>query len=134
LNVEEQPVTGALSRLILDANDRGLSYGKMADQAVDPKTGTTISKAYLQRLAINPPVNPPSLAQVRALAVALRVNDRRVKAAAAKQWLEYEATDIADYDGELCIIVDRLAEMPESEVRRWRMMIEAVEDLRRVDD
>jgi hypothetical protein len=103
----------------------------MADRAVDPKTGTTISKAYLQRLATNPPANPPSLAQIRALAAALRVSERHIKAAAAQQWLEYEATDIADYDGELCIIVDHLADMPESEIRRWRMMIEAVQALQR---
>jgi hypothetical protein len=125
---------GALSRLIQDANDRGLSYQKMSDRAVDPETGTKLSKPYLQRLVANPPANAPSLAQMRALAVALRVSEQRVKRAAAEQWLEYEATELAGYNDEVRIIVGHLAGMPETELRRWRAMIEADERARREND
>ncbi|MFF7190544.1 hypothetical protein ACFZAR_36235 [Streptomyces sp. NPDC008222] len=129
MNVEDQPVTGALSRLILDANDRGLSYGKMAGQAVDPETGTTVSKPYLQRLAANPPANPPNLPQIRALAAALRISERRIKAAAAEQWLDYKTAEPGSYTREMRAIVDLLTGMPDPELSRWRAMIQAVREL-----
>lgn len=122
---------GALSQLIQDANDRGLSYQKMSDRAVDTESGTRLSKPYLQRLVANPPANAPSPAQMRALAAALRITERRVKAAAAEQWLEYEATELAGYNDEVRIIVGHLAGMSEPELRRWRAMIEADERARR---
>lgn len=122
---------GALSRLIRDANDRGLTYSKMSQRAVDPESGIRLSKPYLQRLVANPPANAPSPAQMRALQAALGVSLRRVKAAAAKQWLEYEATELAGYNDEVRIIVGHLAGMPEAELRRWRAMIEADERARR---
>lgn len=122
---------GALSKLIQDANDRGLSYAKMSDRAVDPVTGMKLSKPYLQRMVTNPSANPPSTAQMRAIAAALQVSERRVKAAAAGQWLEYEATELAGYNDEVRIIVGHLAGMSEPELRRWRAMIEADERARR---
>lgn len=124
----------ALSRLIQDANFRGLSYQKMSDRAVDPESGTRLSKPYLQRLVAKPPANAPSPAQMRALAAALRVPERRVKAAAAEQWLEYEATELAGYNDDVRIIVSHLGNMPESELRRWRAMIEADDRARRENE
>jgi hypothetical protein len=131
---EEPGSLGALSQLIQDANDRGLSYQKMSDRAVDPESGTKLSKPYLQRLVSNPPASSPSTKQLKALAIALQVSERRVKAAAAAQWLEYEATELAGYNDEVRIIVGHLAGMPESELRRWRAMIEADERARREND
>ncbi|MFI9344997.1 hypothetical protein ACIG0D_27580 [Streptomyces sp. NPDC052773] len=125
---------GALSQLIQDANDRGLSYAKMSERAVDPDTGMKLSKAYLQRLVTNPPANAPSPKQLKAVANALSVSLRRVKAAAAEQWLEYEATELAGYGDDVRIIVSHLTGMPESELRRWRAMIEADERARREND
>ncbi|MGW9397248.1 hypothetical protein [Streptomyces sp. NPDC055642] len=128
---DEPSSRGALSKLIQDANDRGLSYAKMSAQAVDAATDTKLSKPYLQRLVTNPPASPPSPQQMKALAAALRVSERRIKAAAAEQWLEYEATELAGYNDEVRIIVSHLAGMPEAELRRWRAMIEADERARR---
>ena len=128
---DEPASRGALSQLILDANDRGLSYAKMSERAVDPESGTRLSKPYLQRLVSNPPASAPSPAQLKALANALHISERRVKAAAAAQWLEYEATELAGYNDEVRIIVGHLAGMPEAELRRWRAMIEADERARR---
>ncbi|WHM30298.1 hypothetical protein OH540_09705 [Streptomyces sp. BPPL-273] len=125
---------GALSKLIQDANDRGLSYAKMAGRASDPETGLKLSKPYLARLVTNPGANPPSPAQLRAIAAAIQTTERRVKAAAAEQWLEYEATELAGYGDNVRIIVGHLAGMPESELRRWRAMIEADERARRDND
>jgi transcriptional regulator with XRE-family HTH domain len=128
---DEPSSMGALSQLIQDANDRGLSYAKMSERAIDPESGTRLSKPYLQRLVTNPPTNSPSPKQIKALANALNVSERRLKAAAAAQWLEYEATELAGYNDEVRIIVGHLAGMPESELRRWRAMIEADERARR---
>jgi hypothetical protein len=57
--MDEPSSRGALSQLIQDANDRGLSYQKMSERAVDPESGTTLSKPYLQRLVANPPSELP---------------------------------------------------------------------------
>lgn len=125
---------GALSQLIQEANDRGLSYAKMSERAIDPDTGAKLSKPYLQRLVGNPPASAPSETQMRAIAAALRVSERRVKAAAADQWLGYVATELAGYNDDVRIIVAHLGNMSESELRRWRAMIEADERARHEDD
>lgn len=131
---DEPSPRGALSQLIQDANDRGLSYQKMSDRAVDPETGVKLSKPYLQRLVGNPPANAPSPAQMRALAVALRLTEQRVKRAVAEQWLEYQATELAGYNDDVRIIVAHLGNMSESDLRRWRAMIEADERARQEDN
>lgn len=122
---------GALSQLIQEALDQGDSYGKLADRAIDPDTGETVSKPYLQRVVKNPPVNPPTPPMMRAIAAALRVPLRRVQEATARQWLLYEATELAGYDAEVRIIVGHLAGKSPEELRRWRYMIEAEERARR---
>lgn len=122
---------GALSRLIQEAKYSGLSYQDMARRAVDPETGTRYYKQSLQRLVKTPPTNPPTPAQMRALAAGTGRSLRAIKEAAAEQWLEYEATELAGYGNEVRIIVGHLAGMDESELRRWRAMIEADERARR---
>ncbi|MFF1301229.1 hypothetical protein ACFVZG_49660, partial [Streptomyces sp. NPDC058296] len=99
---------GALSRLIWEAKESGFSYQQLADRAIDPQTGATVVKQYLQKLVKTPPASAPSPAQLRAIAVAIRKSERRVKEAAAQQWLEYEATELAGYDEEVRIIVGHL--------------------------
>jgi hypothetical protein len=118
---------GALSQLIQEALDQGDSYQRLADRAVDPDSGETVSKPYLQRIVKNPPANPPSVPAMKAIAAALRVPFRRVQEATARQWLLYEATELAGYGDTVRIIVGHLAGMPESEKRKWQAMIEAAE-------
>jgi len=131
----EQPaLIDALSQLIQEALDKGDSYGKLAARAIDPETGETVSKAYLQRVVKNPPVNPPSVPMMRAIATALRKPFRHVQEATARQWLMYEATELAGYGDTVRIIVSHLAGMPDSEKRRWQAMIEAAEKARRESD
>ncbi len=125
---------GALSQLIQDALDTGESYQRLADRAIDPKTGETVSKPYLQQIVKTPPVNPPTLPRMGAIAAALGKPLRRVQEATAEQWLQYEATELAGYDEEVRIIVGHLAGKPKADVRRWRMMIEADERARREAD
>lgn len=127
----ESGTTGALSKLIQEAKDSGLSYQDMADRAVDPDSGARYYKQSLQKLVKNPPTNPPTPAQMKALSAGTGRSLRAIKEAAAEQWLEYEATELAGYGNEVRIIVGHLAGMPESELRRWRAMIEADERARR---
>ncbi|MEU0393879.1 hypothetical protein ABZ208_14050 [Streptomyces sp. NPDC006208] len=129
----EASPAGALSRLIQEALDEGLSYGDIAARSIDPQTGTTVVKQYLHKIVKAPPANPPSPVQLRAIAAGLRKSERRVKEAAAQQWLEYEATELAGYDEEVRIIVGHLAGKSKAELRQWRAMIEAAERAQRED-
>lgn len=126
-------LAGALSRLIAAALDEGLSYSQLADRGADPKTGVKLSKQYLQKLVRTPPASPPSPPQLRALAAVLRKSERRVKEAAAEQWLEYEAMELSGYDEDVRIIVGHLAGKSKAEIRQWRAMMEAAEQAKRED-
>jgi hypothetical protein len=128
--------TGArlLSQLIQEALDKGDSYQRIADRAVDPDSGETVSKPYLQRVVKNPPANPPTVPMMKAIAAALGKPFERVQAATAKQWLMYEATELAGYDEDTRIIVAHLAGQSPADKRRWRRMIEADEQARREID
>ncbi|MER5816866.1 hypothetical protein [Streptomyces californicus] len=128
---DEPSSRGALSRLIQDANDRGLSFQKMSDQTAGPDGKARLSKPYLQKLVDNPPLKAPSAKQLEAIAAGLLTSENRVKRAAAEQWLEYEATELAGYADEVRIIVGHLAGMSETDLKRWRAMIEADERARR---
>ncbi|QIJ61464.1 hypothetical protein [Streptomyces sp. JB150] len=128
----EQPSPmGALSQLIQEALDKGSSYGKLAERAIDPETGETVSKPYLQRVVKNPPANPPTPPMMRAIAAALGLPFRRVQEATAEQWLQYEATELAGYDSDVRVIVTHLIGKSPEDLRRWRYMIEAEERARR---
>lgn len=116
-----------LSRLVREVNDSGTSYQKMADNALDPETGETLSKPYFQKMAANNVTTPPTAARLRAIAAALRRSLRVVQRAAAAQYLDYQSTELSGYDDETRIIVAHLAGMDPSERRRWRRMIEAAE-------
>lgn len=126
----ESATTGALSKLIKDANARGLSYQEMADRAVHPETGTRYYKQSLQKLVKNPPVNPPTVPQMHAIANAIGKPFRIVQAATARQWLMFEATELSGYDEDTRIIVAHLAGQSPADKRRWRRMIEAEEQAR----
>jgi hypothetical protein len=125
---------GALSKLIQEALDQGDSYGKLAERAIDPDSGETVSKPYLQRVVKNPPANPPNVPMMKAIAAALRKPYKLVQEATAKQWLQYEATELAGYDSEVRIIVGHLASKSKAELTQWRMMIEAAERAQRETD
>lgn len=126
--------TGPLSQLIQEALDSGKSLRDLGKIAVDPETGEHISWQYFQKLIKNPPASAPNPLQMRAIAAALSKPYRRIQEATAKQWLQYEATELAGYGDEMRIIVAHLSGQPESEKRRWRMMIEAAEKAQREAD
>jgi hypothetical protein len=102
----------------------------MANRGVDPD-GNKLPKQWYQKLVKTPPVNPPSVAQMHAIAAATGKPFRRIQEATAEQWLMYEATELAGYDEEVRIIVGHLAGKSRAELMRWRYMIEAEERAKR---
>lgn len=122
---------GPLSQMVQDTLDAGISLRRLGERAVDPETGQSISWQYLQKLVKTPPASAPDPVQMRALAAALARPYRRIQEAAAKQWLQYEATELAGYDEEVRIIVGHLAGKTKAELLQWRMMIEAAERAKR---
>lgn len=125
---------GALSQLVQEGIDSGLSFRRLGERAIDPDTGEKISWQYFQKLVKTPPASPPSPIQMRALAAALGKPYRRIQEAAAKQWLMYEATELAGYDEEVRIIVGHLAGKSKAELMKWRYMIEAEDRAKREAD
>lgn len=121
----------ALSQLVRSVNDdgRGVSYQEMADRAA--AEGTPLSKPYFQKMATNAVTSAPTPDRLRALAAALRTPLAVVQRAAAIQYLDYEATELAGYDDDIRVIVAHLAGMGKSERRRWQAMIEADERAKR---
>lgn len=122
---------GALSQLIQEALDGGKTLRQLGKLAVDPSTGEKISWQYFQKLVKNPPASAPNPLQMRAIAAALGKSERRIKAAVADQWLDYQATELAGYGKPVRIILGHLGAMSEQEQRRWLAMIEADERARR---
>lgn len=120
----------ALSRLVREINDDGVSYQQMADRSVDPDTGETLSKPYFQKLATNSVTAAPSASRLRSIAAGLRKPLPVVQRAAAVQFLDYQATELAGYDEDVRVIVAHLAGMERSERRRWLAMMEAAERAR----
>lgn len=125
---------GALSQLVQNEIDAGTSFRRLGERAVDPDTGEKISWQYFQKLVKNPPASPPDPVQMRALSAALNKPYRRIQEAAARQWLQYEATELAGYDEDVRIIVAHLAGQSPADKRRWRRMIEAEDQARREVD
>jgi hypothetical protein len=126
---------GALSQLVKDVLDSGISLRRLGERATDPESGQSISWQYFQKLVSNPPASPPDPVQMRAMAAALGKPYRRIQEAAAKQWLQFEATEMTSLDEDVRIIVAHLATKTPADKRRWRRMIEAEEQaLREVDE
>lgn len=122
---------GPLSQLIQAALDDGKSLRELGKLAIDPDTGEKISWQYFQKLVKNPPASAPSPVQMRAIAAALGKSELRIKEAAAEQWLDYRATELAGYGATTRIILGHLGAMSEQERKRWLAMIEADERARR---
>lgn len=116
-----------LSRLVREVNETGVSYQQMAQRAT--AGGYELSKPYFQKLATNATTQTPSADRVEAIAAALRMPLRVVQRAAAAQFLNYQATEMAGYDEETRIIVAHLAGMRPGQRRKWRAMMEAAEQV-----
>ncbi|WP_329390052.1 hypothetical protein [Streptomyces sp. NBC_01716] len=120
-----------LSRLVREVNDdgRGVSLQQMADRA--EAAGWPLSKSYFQKMAANSISAAPNGDRLRGLAAATQKPLDVITRAAAIQYLDYRATELAGYDEDIRVIVAHLAGMEKSERRRWQAMIEADERAKR---
>ncbi|WP_381800983.1 hypothetical protein [Streptomyces niveus] len=120
-----------LSRLVREVNDdgHGVSFQKMA--ARSEAGGYSVSKAFFQRMATNGVPTAPTAERLRGMALALNRPLGVIKRAAAIQYLDYQATELAGYDEDIRVIVAHLAGMEKRERRRWQAMIEADERAKR---
>lgn len=120
-----------LSQMVRSVNDdgRGVSYQEMSDRAA--AAGYELSKPYFQKMATNAVTTAPTPDRLKALAAGLQKPLAVVQRAAAIQYLDYEATELAGYDDDIRVIVAHLAGMGRSERRRWQAMIEADERAKR---
>jgi hypothetical protein len=123
----DAPASDALSRLVRDVQATGTSFQQMADRA--RARGHEISKPYFQKLAAGNVSTAPDPKRLLAIAAGIQVPPNVVKRAAALQYLNYQATELAGYDEEVRIIVAHLAGKSRPELRRWRAMIEAEESV-----
>ncbi|MER7815579.1 hypothetical protein [Streptomyces sp. NPDC096153] len=82
-----------LGDLVLERKESlRLSYEKLAQRCVDPKTGEQMVKSsWLHRIATRQPVIPPELPQLQGMAAGLEVPLRRVQDAAAAQFFGMDA-------------------------------------------
>ncbi|MFD4000891.1 hypothetical protein [Streptomyces rubiginosohelvolus] len=113
-----------LSQLVRQANDSGVTYQAMADRSAE--AGHPLSKPFFQKLGTNAAatVKGESLPGV---AAGLELPLQMVRAAAAKQFLDYEARELGGFSDDVRVVVSHLAGMSPEEIRRWRAMIEADE-------
>lgn len=121
-----------LNRLVRDVNDSGVSYQEMANRST--RAGFPLSKPYFQKLATGQVLTAPTPERLEGIAAGLAVPSRIVKEAAAVQFLQYEAKELAGYGDDVKVVVAYLAGMSESDVRRWRAQIEADERARRDEE
>ncbi|MFJ4434567.1 hypothetical protein [Streptomyces sp. NPDC088923] len=124
-----------LSQLVRAALDEGAggkrttSLNALAERAA--AAGHPVSKPYLQKLSTNNISKAPDREQLRGIAAAVGRPVEVVKAAAAAQFLDYEATELGGFPDDVRVVVAHLAGMTPGDQRRWRAMIEADERARR---
>lgn len=80
----EQPTT--LRDMINQVLASGINYRQLAERAVDPDTGATVSRGTLNKIALGEPVRMPNDGKLHAIAAALRAPYESVRQAAIAQW------------------------------------------------
>lgn len=117
-----------LSRLVREVNDVGVSYATMEKRA--RQAGHSLSRSQFNKMANGAVKTSPSDDDLLAYADGLEKPISLVTRAAARQYLNYQATELSGYGDDVKVIVAHLAGMPQDNVRRWRAMIEADERAR----
>lgn len=89
-----------LRDMIRAANASGLTYERIAKNAIDPETGHKASAGHINDIARGAVNRLPETKNLRAIAVGLGVPYERVRQAAIREWLPPEpgatAADIPD--------------------------------------
>ncbi|PWG08750.1 hypothetical protein DF268_35855 [Streptomyces sp. V2] len=114
-----------LSRMVRDANAAGASFATMEKRARD--AGYPLSRSQFNKFALNTVKSAPDEAEIMAIAAGIEKPQRLVTRAAARQYLNFESTELSGFSDEIRVIVAHLAGMQPEDQRRWRAMIEADE-------
>jgi len=64
----------------------GVTYRQLAERAIDPDSGATVSRGTLNKIARGEPMRMPNDGMLRAIAAALRAPYESVRQAAITQW------------------------------------------------
>lgn len=126
---ERPPGRGPVGDIIKRANDAGVSYRTMSKRSSKDSKG--LSSATFQRLAEGEAVKPLDYEGIAAVALATGRPLREVQEAAAKQWLRYEATEVAGYDADVRRILVIAEGMDPLARKRLAAMLEAAEQVDR---
>ncbi|TDC79741.1 hypothetical protein [Actinomadura sp. 7K507] len=123
MSTTPRPAQLALSQFVHERNEQGLSYRRMAVRAIDPVTEQHLGFQWISKLAAGQVAKAPEPWQMRALAAAMDVPEDMVKTLAARQWLEYEISEVRLGSDEW--ILFRLAhDLPDEDKRMLRRMAE----------
>lgn len=101
----------------------GLSYDKLAERCVDPKSGEqTVKSSWLHRLVSGLAVQPPDVPQLRGMAAGLDVPLGLVQEAAAAEFFGLDT--VWSDDRAVRTLVHRYEEMDPEDQRRVQALIE----------
>jgi hypothetical protein len=117
-----------LSRMVREVNDAGVPYAAMEKRARE--AGYPLSRSQFNKMATGAVKTPPTEEDLLAYAAGLRKPLRVVQRAVARQYLNFEPTELSGYGDDVMVIVAHLAGMGPDDRRRWRAMIEADERAR----
>lgn len=118
-----------LSQLVRAVNDTGVSYADMEKRA--RQEGHSLSRSQFNKMAAGTAKTSPSDVDLLAYAAGLNKPLDLVTRAAARQFLNYKGTELSGYGDDVVVAVAHLAGMSPADQRRWRVMIEADERVRR---
>jgi transcriptional regulator with XRE-family HTH domain len=88
----EQPTT--LRDMINKVLASGVTYRQLAERAIDPDSGATVSRGQLNKIARGDAPRMPEDGKLRAIAAALRAPYESVRQAAVAQWFPDAATPL----------------------------------------
>jgi transcriptional regulator with XRE-family HTH domain len=85
MTMPEQSPT--LRDMIQRALSGGLTLRELADRALDPRSGESVSKDTINKIALGRVTRMPTEAHLRGIAAGLKLPYERVRQAAIEQWL-----------------------------------------------
>lgn len=97
---------------------------KFAKRAVDPRSGTRVTRGWIYRLESGQPVTPPQVEELRALAAAARLPLEALQDAAAEQF--FGVDPLVSGSGEAKAYVHKLDRIPPEQRERLLLLIDTL--------
>ena len=119
--LEDKPVTALLRAF----SEHGISYGKIAEKAIDPVTGEQLDRRYLADIGRGRLVSSPPPARLRALAAGIGISEEEIKRLAAAQWLEYQL-HVEHPSDELWLLWTKVQQLDDGDREAVRILVEGL--------